>query len=137
MSNKTLARQWFEEVFSLGRLELVDSLIAPEYANHDPNVPGGAWRGVAGATALVSTYRGAFPDVRFSIEAQVEEGDTVVTRWSATGTHTAPLNQIPATGKSVHITGINVKKFKEGKTIEEWANFDMMGLLRQIGVIPG
>jgi steroid delta-isomerase-like uncharacterized protein len=136
MSNKTLARTWFEDVFSGGKLELVETLIAPEYLNHDPNVPGGAWRGLEGAKLLVSTYRGAFPDVRFSVEAQVEEADTVVTRWKATGTHTAPLNQIPATGKPVTVTGINVKKFKDGKTIEEWANFDMMGLLRQLGVIP-
>lgn len=135
MSNKILARTWFEEAFSKGKLELIETLIAPEYINHDPNVPGGAWRGREGARLLISTYRGAFPDVRFNIEAQVEEADTVVTRWTATGIHGGPLNQIPATGKPVTITGINVKKFKEGKTIEEWANFDMMGMLRQLGVM--
>jgi predicted ester cyclase len=135
-ANKENARRWFEEVFSNGNLVLIPELIAPEYVNHDTNVPGGVWRGLEGANALIDTYRSPWPDVRFTVEDQVTEGDRVVTRWSATGSHTAPFGKISATGKKVVFTGINVKRIVNGKAVEEWVNFDLMGLLQQLGAIP-
>lgn len=134
--NKKLAAQWFTDVFSTGNLALIDQLVAPDYVNYDPYVPGGAWRGLDGARALITTYRGAFPDVTFTIEDQIAEGDKVVTRWSARGTHNGSLNGIPPTGKTALVTGINTKRIVNGKAIEEWANFDMFGMLRQLGIIP-
>lgn len=136
MDTKQNARRWFEEVFSDGNLGLIPELIAPEYINHDTNVPGGAWRGLDGANALIKTYRNPWPDVRFTIEDQVAEGDRVVTRWTAAGTHTAPFGKIPPTGKRVQVSGINVKRIVNGKAVEEWVNFDLMGLLQQLGAIP-
>lgn len=135
-TNKQNARRWFEEVFSSGNLELIPELIASEYVNHDPNVPEGVWAGLEGAQGLVSTYRSAFPDLKFTITHQIAEGDLVMTRWSATGTHQGPLGTLPATHKSATITGTNLKRFMDGKAVEEWANFDMMGLLQQLGAVP-
>lgn len=134
--HKQNARRWFEEVFSQGHLEAIPELISPEYRNHDPNVPGGIWAGLEGARALVQTYRAAFPDLKFTITHQIAEGDLVMTRWSATGTHDGPLGPIPASHKLVNITGTNLKRFAGGKAVEEWANFDMMGLMRQISALP-
>ena len=134
--NKSNARRWFEDVFSQGNMNAISELIAPEYVNHDPNVPGGAWQGLEGAKALIGTYRTAFPDVQFSIDHQIAENDLVMTRWTARGTHTGTLGQFPISHKPVVITGTNLKRIVNGKTVEEWANFDMLGLLRQIGVFP-
>lgn len=134
---KARARTWFQDVFSDGKLDAIPTLIAPNYVNHDPNVPGGMWRGVEGATALVSTYRSAFPDVKFTILDQIAEDDRVVTRWKAEGTNTGSLNGMPPTEKPVSITGTNIKRFAaDGKVVEEWANFNMLGLLQQIGILP-
>ena len=135
-ANKHNARHWFEEVFSNGKLELIPELIAPGYLNHDPNVPGGVWTGLEGATALITTYRTAFPDIKFEIEFQIAEGDLVMTRWTARGTHNGALGPIPPTGKNVSVTGTNLKRIVDGKAVEEWANFDALGLMRQIGVVP-
>lgn len=135
-SNKQNAQRWFEEVFSNGKLEVIPELIAAEYVNHDQNAPDGAWRGFEGANALINTYRSPWPDVRFTIEDQIAEGDRVVTRWTAVGTHTAPFGNIPATHKKVTVSGINIKRLVNGKAVEEWVRFDMMGLLQQLGAIP-
>ena len=136
MNAKQNAQCWFEDVFSGGKLDLIPELIAPEYRNHDPNVPGGVWTGIEGANALINTYRTAFPDLEFRIEFQIAEDDLVMTRWSARGTHTGSLGPIPPSGRAVSITGTNLKRVVGGKAVEEWANFDALGLMRQIGVIP-
>ena len=66
----------------------------------------------------------------------VATGDTVVGRWTASGTHGGPLGDIPATGKPITITGINIIRFEDGKMVEEWENFDELAMLQQIGVVP-
>lgn len=75
-----------------GHNEVADQICTSDYHNIDPYAPPGGWpRGPAGSKAVVNTYRTAFPDVRFTIEDQVAEGDKVVTRWTARGTNTGPL----------------------------------------------
>jgi len=85
---------------------------------------------------VCSTFRGGMPDVHAVVEDQIAEGDRVVTRWSATATHTGTLKGIPATGKRAHITGCNVARIANGQIVESWFNFDMLSLLQQIGVVP-
>ena len=67
---------------------------------------------------------------------QVAEGDWVVTRWTATATHDGPFNGIQPTGRRAVVTGTNTKRFNGNKVVEEWVNFDMFGILQQIGAIP-
>jgi steroid delta-isomerase-like uncharacterized protein len=84
-----------------------------------------------------SKYRKAFPDHRLAIEDQIAEGDKVVTRWTTQGTHKADLPGIPATGKHVKITGITISRLSNGKIVEEWQNWDALGLLQQLDVVHG
>jgi hypothetical protein len=77
-----------------------------------------------------------FPDLDVTIEDQIAEGDKVVTRWSAKGTNSGPLQGMPPTGKAVRVTGANVARLAGGKIVESWFNFDMLTLLRQLGVVP-
>jgi predicted ester cyclase len=81
-------------------------------------------------------YLTAFPDAHFVVEEQFVDGDTVVSRWSGTGTHNGELMGISPTGRKVAMTGILIDRIQHGKLIEQWANHDALGIFQQIGAIP-
>src|SRR5215216_1498994 len=107
-TNKTVSRRFFEEVFGKGKLNLLDEIIANDHVNSGPGSLPGLPNGPEGTKQLVTVYRNAFPDVHFTIEEQIAEGDKVVTRWSAHGTNKGELLGMPATDKSSTVTGIAV-----------------------------
>jgi steroid delta-isomerase-like uncharacterized protein len=78
---------------------------------------------------------GAFPDVHFEVEDQVESSDAVAMRWSAVGTHTKSLGNIPPTGKRARVDGIVIDHLAGGKVVERWEQWDQTALLRQLGVM--
>ena len=135
-TNKTVSRRFFEEVFGNGKLNLLDEIIAKDHVNKGPGSLPGLPTGPEGAKQLVAVYRNAFPDLRFTIDEQIAEGDKVVTRWTAHGTHQGELVSIPATGNLSTITGIAVDRFVNGKIVESWGIFDQFGMMQQLGVIP-
>jgi steroid delta-isomerase-like uncharacterized protein len=135
-TNKTVSRRFFEEVFGKGKLNLLDEIIANDHVNSGPGSLPGLPNGPEGTKQLVTVYRNAFPDVHFTIEEQIAEGDKVVTRWSAHGTHQGELAGIPATGKTSTVTGIAVDRLVNGKIAESWGIFDQFGMMQQLGVIP-
>lgn len=92
--------------------------------------------GPDGFKQLVSVFRKAFPDVQFSIEDQIAEGDKVATRWTSRSTHKGEFMGIPPSGKAVVITGISIIQVAAGKIIESWNNWDRMGMMQQIGSVP-
>jgi steroid delta-isomerase-like uncharacterized protein len=77
-----------------------------------------------------------FPDSRISIEACIAEGDTVVTRWTLTGTHQGMFQGIPPTGRAVRFNGIEFNRVLKGRLVEHWSMFDNLALLQQIGAMP-
>ena len=81
-------------------------------------------------------YITAFPDLQFTIEDMIAEGDTVVVRYTTRGTHQGNLWGIPPTGKQVSGTGMFIDRPVNGKAVEQWINGDDLGLLQQLGVIP-
>jgi steroid delta-isomerase-like uncharacterized protein len=135
-TNKTVVRRLFDEVWNKGNLALLNEIIARDHANTGPGTLPGLPTGPEGTKQLVTVYRNAFPDVRFTIDEQIAEGDKVVTRWTAHGTHKGELVGIPATGKSSTVTGIAVDRIENGKIAENWAIFDQFGMMQQLGVIP-
>lgn len=132
--NKALARRVIEGCFNQGNLALADELFAPDYVDHD--APPGFPAGVEGFKQQVTMYRTAFPDVHITIEDQVTEGDKIVTRWSARGTHQGELMGIPPTNKEVTVTGIAIDRIDRGKIVEHWEIFDQLGMMQQLGVVP-
>jgi steroid delta-isomerase-like uncharacterized protein len=134
--NKALARRNVDEIWNQGNLSVIDELVAPNATFHDPSVPGGKFTGPEGMRQFVQIYRGAFPDVRLKIEDLIAEGDKVVSRWTATGTHKGDLMGIAPTGKQVTVTGCDVALYQNGKVIEGWTSYDMLGMLQQLGVVP-
>jgi len=133
--NKTNVRRLFEEVWNKGYVPVADELFAPTYAHHDSSTPD-VGRGPESEKKRVTLYRTAFPDVRFTIEDMLAEGETVVARWSCRGTHKGELNGIAPTGKQFNINGISIARFTNGKMFEGFVNWDALGLMQQLGVVP-
>ncbi len=124
-----------EDLFNEGNLDVADEIIAADHLGHDPTLPD-LPIGPEGQKQLVDLYRGAFPDARITIEEQVAEGDTVVTRWTGRGTHQGELMGVAPTGNQVTVTGIDISHISEGKIVETWDNYDALGMLQQIGALP-
>jgi steroid delta-isomerase-like uncharacterized protein len=132
-TNKAVVRRLIE-AFNTGDLAVIDELIANNYVYREPMV--GERHGRQGSKDITNTYRTAFPDARMSIDEQIVVGDTVVTRWSGTGTQTGPLLGLPPTGRRVTITGIRISHLQNGKVVEDFENYDTLGMMRQLGVVP-
>lgn len=79
----------------------------------------------------------AFPDIQRMVEEEVtDDNQTVVTRWTATGTHRGEFMGIAPTGKRVTFTGISIHRIADGRIVEEWQQWDPLGLMQQLGVVP-
>ncbi len=131
--NKALVRRYFEEIWDKGNLELIDELFTTNFVRHGPSATEGEVRGLEGFKGVVSMYRTAFPDLRVPIEDLIAEGDRVVTRWTARGTHQGELMGIAPTGNQATVTGIIVDRISGGKIEEEWVDYDTLHLMQQIG----
>ncbi len=132
---KAIARRFLEEAFNGGNLDVVDELVDPRFVNHDAALPE-PMIGIEGAKASIAGYRDAFPDLRLTIEQQIAEGELVTTRWTARGTHEGDLFGMAATGKQATVTGITVDRIVNGRFVESWTNWDTLGLMQQLGVVP-
>jgi steroid delta-isomerase-like uncharacterized protein len=133
-SNKQLSRRVNDEVWNEGKINLIDELVSADFVNH--SAPPGLPADREGFKQFVGMYRAAFPDVQITIEDILAEGDRVMTRWSATGTHKGKLLGIPPTNKKVTVTGMSENRISGGKIVEQWNEFDDLGMLQQIGAIP-
>ena len=123
-----------DEAWNQGNIDVVDELVATEYAYHDPQYPES--EGVEGYKQRVSTYRSAFPDIHFTVEDMIAEGDKLAFRWSSTGTQTGDLPDIPATNRTTSVWGIGIVRIVNGKIVEEWVVWDTLGMMQNLGVAP-
>ena len=135
-ANKAIIRRLFEEAFGKGNLAVLDEIIAAEQVNGGPGALPGMPPGPEGNKMLITGYRNAFPDIHFTIDEQVAEGNTVATRWTAHGTHNGELAGLPPTGKTATVVGMGIDRVENGKIVESWGLFDQFGMLQQLGVIP-
>ena len=133
--NKTVVRRLFDELWNKGNMQVADELIAPTYQHHDSSSPDFG-KGPESEKKRVNLYRTAFHDLRLNIEDLYAEGETVVARWSCRGVHKGDLSGIAPTGKQFAITGITIARFSNGKIVEGFVNWDALGLMRQLGVVP-
>jgi steroid delta-isomerase-like uncharacterized protein len=133
--NKTIVRRLFEELWNKGNLSVADELFAPNYKHHDTSTLDFGL-GPDSEKKRATLYRTAFPDVRFTIEDIVAEGETVMARWSCRGTHKGDLSGIAPTGKQITISGVTIARLANGKMGEGWVNWDALGLMQQLGVVP-
>ena len=132
--NKDLVRRFYEEVFNKKNLAEVNTFVDPRIVEHDlpPSLPVGS----EGTRQFIGMYLAAFPDLYLTAEDIIAEGDRVVVRLIYRGTHRGELMGIPPTGKQVTVTGIQLMRIADGRIAENWINFDALGMLQQLGVIP-
>jgi steroid delta-isomerase-like uncharacterized protein len=133
--NKSIIRRFVEEVWNRGNLSLADQLLSTNYSHHDNTTPDFGI-GPENEKKRVNLYRTAFPDLRFTIEDMIAEGETVTCRWNCHGTHRGPLSGIAPTGKTITTSGITINRLAQGKIVEGWVNWDALGMLQQLDVIP-
>ncbi|WP_437815359.1 ester cyclase [Sorangium sp. So ce1078] len=132
--HEIVVRRYFDEVWSQGRLEVLDELLAPGYVNHTPSTPDPP-PGPGGLKPIVAAFRVAFPDLHFTIEDLFVKGDRVAVRVRMEGTQDGPLFGIAATHRRVSVEQINIELFRGGKIVEHWRVTDELGLMRQLGVV--
>ena len=130
--NKANVRRGFEAV-NQKNLTVFDDLLTPDVVFHSAST---TMRGLEAYKQFLSMLFTAFPDLQFTIEDMIAEGDTVVVRYSTRGTHQGPFRGIAPTGKQVSGTGMFIDRIVNGKAVEQWFNGDDLGLLQQLGVIP-
>ncbi len=112
---------------------MLEEVITPDFAVYFTS-PDEQIQGVQGAKQFYTDLRNAFPDIHFTIDTMIAEGDKVVTQWTARGTHKGIFKGMPATGKKITITAIDIDRIVDGRSTECWTKMDELGLLRQLGV---
>jgi steroid delta-isomerase-like uncharacterized protein len=135
--NKALVRRWFDEVVSNGNLDTLDAICAacaPSFVVIKGTI--GEPQGIPGLRDLIMNFRRAYPDLQAVIEDQIAEGDKVVTRLTMKGTHRGEIMGIPATNRPFSISGTSIWEVKNGLLIQEHVNWDALGMLQQLGVMP-
>ena len=130
----TLRSQHVEELFNKGNLSVADEIISADYVCHHPS--GIEFKGPEGVKQLVAMARNAFPDLHFTIDDMVAEGDKVAVRYTYTGTHKGEYMGIAPTGKQVTMTAANFYRFEGGKEVEDLPYSDSLALYQQLGVSP-
>jgi steroid delta-isomerase-like uncharacterized protein len=133
--NKSIVRRWVEEGWNKGNVGVVDQLYAPDVVQHDPGSPAPVTSSAA-LKQYVGAYLSAMPDLRCTIDDLVAEGDKVLWRFTSYGTQTGALMNIPPSGKAGVMTGMVLFRLADGKIVEVWVNYDLLGLLQQLGVLP-
>jgi len=133
-NNKLLMRR-FVEFINTANEKLAAELIAPSAIFH---VPGRSdpMVGPAGYLAIIAMMRAGFPDIRWTLEEIVAEGDKVAARFTMRGTHHGPFFGVPPTGKTIAVQAMNLYRLSGGQFIEEYGQPDLLGLLQQIGAAP-
>ena len=128
--NKAVIRNLYEGILNTGKLELLKEIISEEYTDV---------RGEKGAEAFVETVnsvRIGFPDIKWTVEDLMAEGNKVIVRWSWKGTNKGSFRGLPASNKDVVDNAIAIYEFSGDKIIKAWIQSDKLSVLQQIGIIP-
>ncbi len=132
--NKATFLRVLDEAWSGGQYAVIDEVVTADFVYHEPAL--GDIPGPEGFKQTIMGYRMAYPDLKFTSEEMIAEDDLVAMRWTARGTHQGELMGIPATGLATTTVGINIARFDaEGKMVEQWSNWDVLGLMQQLGVV--
>ena len=133
-ANKQLSLRLIEG-FGQGRVEVIDELVAADVVDH------GAFEGMPpgreGVKALLGAIHAAFPDLQITVNRAVAEGDLVVVHATNSATMTGDFAGMPATGKHATWEAIHIDRISDGKVAEHWVVQDQLGMLQQLGAMPG
>jgi predicted ester cyclase len=138
-ADPTILRRWIDEVWNRGRDDVIDELFAEHWVGHDLQQPGctGQTTGREQFKSAHRAFRSAFSNVEVKVDETMVAGDRIAVRCVAHGVHTGNGIGVSPTGKPVHITGTILARVQDGRVVESWDNWDVMGLYLQLGVNVG
>ncbi len=132
--NKAIMNRFMDEVLNKKNLAAADEIVAEDFVELDP-LPGQE-QGREGLKQIIATLFAAFPDLRWTVEEQIAEGDKVVSRFTWRGTHKGEFMGIPPTNSQMMVKGVVIDRVVEGKFVESRILMDNLGMMQQLGVIP-
>jgi steroid delta-isomerase-like uncharacterized protein len=132
-ATEALAHRWHMDLVQAGNLAVADEILAPDFVAH---VNDREIRGAAGAKQLATQLRTAFPDVQITHRESLVSGDRVAILWTSDSTHRGDYFGVPPSGKRIHLQGIDLFHFQDGKITEVWVEYDNLSVLQQMGAAP-
>jgi steroid delta-isomerase-like uncharacterized protein len=133
--NVELSRRWFEEVWNKQRVEVVDELLTPDVIIHGLGEEGDLV-GAHHFKTFHQKFTSAFPDLKITVHDVLFEGDQTVVRLTFCGTHRGDGLGIPPTGRAVSVTALIWARWRDGRMIEGWNEFDAAGMMKQLSAPP-
>lgn len=131
-----LIKRFYDEVLTGGNLSLIDEMVADNVVDHEEGFPGQP-PGKEGVKFYVNAVRAAFPDLALKTAGPaLADGNLEAVHVTLTGTHQGDFAGVPATGKPVEFSGIDIIRVEDGKVAEHWGSTDTLGLMQQIGAVP-
>jgi steroid delta-isomerase-like uncharacterized protein len=137
-AHKAVVWRYIAAIWHQGQFESLGEVIAPTFVyhtNHTVGDGGNEVHGLDGVSRVVAAWRSAFPDLRFTLEDLLVEGDKVVARWTCRGTHQGVFRGMAPTGKFVTFTGMTLYRMAHGKIVEQWTEEDGVSLYQQLGLL--
>ena len=123
------------EIFSEGRLDLIDEYFSPDYVDHEPPPPG-LPATLEGLRMFATALREAFPDFRYEVLQQYQDGDTHIVHVRGSGTMTGDFMGMPAANKKATWNEMHIGRMRDGKVLEHWAVVDQLKMLQELGFAP-
>ena len=133
-ANKNIVRRLYEEVWNERKVEVINEIISPSHALHAPNISGSSI-GPEAYKRNVLLFLTGYPDLHWTIEDTIAENDKVVACWTISGTHKGDYMGIPATNKKVSVDGITIHHIADGRIMDSYSNWDVLGMIQQLGVV--
>lgn len=134
-NNADLIRRWFEEVWNQGREATIDELCSKQAIGHGQTHDGTDIVGPEHFKEFWRGFRAGFSTIHVEIHQTIEQGDTVMARWTLTAKHTGPFMGVQPSGKLLTTTGMSVQRFVGGQIVEAWDNWDQLGAFAQLGAV--
>ena len=134
-ANIAIVRKFFEVGPSKGDLGAADALLHPGFSLHTPLPTPGP--GIEAMNTVITTCRAAFHGLHVTVDDILADEDTVTARFTARGVHKGEFMGLPPTGKAITMTGIEIFRVQDGKITELWGEANLMGLMQQLGMVPG
>jgi steroid delta-isomerase-like uncharacterized protein len=125
----------FVEFINSASEKLAHELVSPDAIFHVPGRPE-PMVGPAGYLAIVGMMRGGFPDIQWTTEELISEGDKIAVRFTMRGTHRGQFMGVPPTEKPITVQALNIYHLANGRIVKEYGAPDLLGLLAQIGGLP-
>ena len=131
--NKQIVMRFIEQCWNEGNTNMVGENLAENVRIHDPVFPS-LTSGANNMRTHIETTRRAFPDIKFHIDDTIAERNEVVIHWTARGTHKGDFLGMHPTNRKATVTGTSIYRLENGKIVEQWAHWNLMTMMEQLGM---